>query len=255
MTGAGFELNGVIVNGLEGEDPPPGEGFETVTLTVPAEANALAAIATVTWVWLTKVVGCAPPFSCTIDSEKNPDPFTFNITGAAPACTLAGVIDDTEGTGLLTKKLTESDGDGGAPGLVTKTVAKPAALNKDDGATAVIFVLLTNVAPNCVGVAPAAFQVTVAFARKFEPVKVSIRSDDPTVTLLGEIEAIAAAAVGGGGNCSFELPPPQLARANITMYRAQIENAANRQLFMLPPVMRNRSAECSGPRTRSIEPG
>ena len=50
ITGAGLELNGVIVNGLEGEGPPPGEGFETVTLTVPAEANALAAIGVLTCV-------------------------------------------------------------------------------------------------------------------------------------------------------------------------------------------------------------
>src|SRR5271154_6763508 len=144
IAGAGFETNGVIVNGLECEDPPPGEGFTTVTLTVPAEANALAARATITCDGLTKVVGCAPPFNCTTDWGKNPDPFTFNITGAAPACALVGMIEEMEGIGKLT--LTVSELEVSAPGLVTETEAETGVLNKDEGAAAVIVVLLAIVA-------------------------------------------------------------------------------------------------------------
>ena len=144
ITGAGFELNGVTVNGLVDEVPPPGVGFETDTFSVAAEANALAAIATVTCVGLIKFVACALPFSCTTDWGKNPDPFTFNTNGAAPACALTGEIEETEGSGKLTLKLTELDCR--APGLVTKIEAELGPLNKDEGATAVIVVLFTRVA-------------------------------------------------------------------------------------------------------------
>jgi len=172
---------------------------------------------------------------------------TFNINGAAPACTLAGVIDETEGSGKLTKKFTELDG--GAPGLVTEIEIVPAALNKDEGATAVIFVLLTSVVLKCVGVPPAAFQVSVAFARKFVPVKVSVESGDPASTMLGEIEAIAAAVGRGGGTDSLEPPPPQLARADNRMHTAHIETTTDRARFMFPPAMRSRCAGSSGLRT------
>jgi hypothetical protein len=136
----------VIVNGLAGELPPPGVGFKTDTFSVAAEANALAAIATVTCVPLIKSVACALPFSCTTDWGKNPDPFTFNTNGAAPACALTGEIEETEGTGKLTLKL--SDLDICAPGLVTKTESELGSLTKDDGTTAVSVVLFTKVAFN-----------------------------------------------------------------------------------------------------------
>jgi hypothetical protein len=144
------------------------------------------------------------------------------------------VIDETEGSGKLTKKFTEFDG--AVPGLVTEIEIVPAALNKDEGATAVIFVLLTNVVPKCVALPPS-FQVSAAFAKKFVPVKVSVESGDPTATTLGEIEAIAA-AVGGGGTGSFEPLPPQPARADITMQRAHIVTATDRKRFMFRPVRR-----------------
>jgi len=136
----------VIVNGLVGEAPPPGAGFRTDTFSVAAEANALAVNATVTCVPLIKFVACAVPFSCTTDWGKNPDPLTVNTNGAAPAGALAGAIEETEGTGKLTPKLTALDRV--VPTFVTKTMAELAALNKDEGTTVVIVVLLTRVAFN-----------------------------------------------------------------------------------------------------------
>jgi hypothetical protein len=141
-----LELNGVIVNGLVGEVPPPGVGFTTDTFTVAAEANALAVNATVTCVRLIKFVACAVPFSCTTDWGKNPDPFTINTNGAAPAGALTGAIEETEGIGKLTPKPTGLDRV--TPKLATKTMAELAALNKDEGTTVVIVVLLTRVAFN-----------------------------------------------------------------------------------------------------------
>ena len=143
----------------------------------------------------------------------------------------------------MTKKFTEFDG--GAPGLVTEIEVVPGALNKDEGATAVSFVLLTSVVLKCVGVPPAAFQASVAFARKFVPVKVSVESGAPAPTKLGEIEAISAAVGRGGGTGSFEPLPPQLARAEITMQRAHIEAATDRERFMFPPAIRSRCVKAS----------
>jgi hypothetical protein len=146
----------------------------------------------------------------------------------------------------LTKKFTEFDG--AVPGLVTEIEIVPAALNKDEGATAVILVLLTSVKAKCVGAVAAAVQVKVALARKFVPVRVNVRSGDPAVTLLGEIETIAA-AVGGGGIGSCEPLPPQPARADITMQRAHIVTTTDRKRFMFPPALRSRCARCSGLRS------
>jgi hypothetical protein len=54
----------------------------------------------------------------------------------------------------------------------------------------------------------------VVFVRKFVPVKVSVRLAWPAVALGGETEVIVGVRFGGGGggNCPFELFPPQLAR-------------------------------------------
>jgi hypothetical protein len=128
------------------------------------------------------------PFNCATDAGKNPDPFTFNTSGAAPACALTGEIEEMEGSGKLTLKLTELDCR--APGLVTKIEVELGLLNKDEGATAVIVVPFTRVALNCIGPPSAGCQVTVAFARKFVPVKVSVKLGDPAVALVGEIEVI-----------------------------------------------------------------
>ena len=53
---------GVIVKGKLAEVPPPGGGFNTVTLNVPGLLRSEAEITAVSVVLLTKVVGREPPF-------------------------------------------------------------------------------------------------------------------------------------------------------------------------------------------------
>ena len=84
----------------------------------------------------------------------------------------------------------------------------------------------------------------MAFAAKFEPVKVSARSAEPAVALGGETDVIAGVKIWGGGICSFELFPPQLARPENRNKRAiaprnlmtSALSASNREHFMVPPL-------------------
>lgn len=94
-----MEVNGVIVNEIRDEVPPPGVGVITDTFGDPDDAKSGIVMAAVSFVLLTKVVALEPPFHCTMQTGKNPDPFTVRVSGAAPACTLVGAIEETVGTG------------------------------------------------------------------------------------------------------------------------------------------------------------
>jgi hypothetical protein len=83
-----------------------------------------------------------------------------------------------------------------APGLVTKTNAEPTSLKKEEGTIAVTSVLLTKVVFRLL---LADCQLTIAFARKFEPITVRVRSALPTIALVGMIE-LTVGTVGGGGS-------------------------------------------------------
>ena len=88
--GGGLIVN---VNGLEAVPPE----FCTVTLAVPCDAIKLAATKAVNWLALTKVVGRADPFHCTVDPLTNPDPFTVRVNAAPPAAAEFGLRLDSEG--------------------------------------------------------------------------------------------------------------------------------------------------------------
>ena len=68
-----------------GVGPPPGAGFVTVTLTVPAVDTSVAAIAAVTCVALTNVVGSAfvPKFTTEVATKFVP--LTVNVKPVPPA--------------------------------------------------------------------------------------------------------------------------------------------------------------------------
>lgn len=156
------------------------------------------------------------------------------------------MIEETEGTEKLTLKPTELEMC--PPGLVTETEVEPALLTKDEGTAAVIVVLFTKVALNGVGALKTPSQVTVGFASKFEPVKVRVKLADPTIAVVGEIEAIAGIRFGGGGggNCTFEPFPPQLARPDAANNKKRAYIVRERALllamdlhillFMRPPL-------------------
>ena len=89
------------VNGEFPEVPPPGAGFVTVTLNVPAAAMSGAVIAAVTCVALTNVVVLDAPLKFTTEPETKPVPFTVKVNAAPPAVALVGESDVIVGSGVV----------------------------------------------------------------------------------------------------------------------------------------------------------
>jgi hypothetical protein len=71
--------------------PPPGDGFTTVMLAVPAAAMSAAVIAAVNRVLLTKVVVRADPFHFTVEVLTKLLPLTVSVKAAPPAVADAGL--------------------------------------------------------------------------------------------------------------------------------------------------------------------
>lgn len=84
----------------EADVPPPGAGFTTVTLAVPADATSAAPIDPANWVELTKVVARGLPFQSIIELAINPVPFTVRVNAAEPAVAFDGDKDVMAGSGL-----------------------------------------------------------------------------------------------------------------------------------------------------------
>jgi hypothetical protein len=95
----------LIVNDRLPDVPPPGAGFVTVTVAVPAVAISAAVIAAVNCVALTKVVVLAAPLNFTTDVDTKPIPLTVSVKAAPPAVALVGEREVTIGAGLLMVKV------------------------------------------------------------------------------------------------------------------------------------------------------
>ena len=95
----------LIVNDRLPDMPPPGAGFVTVTVAVPAVAMSAAVIAAVNFVALTKVVVLVAPLNFTTDVETNAVPFTVRVKAAPPAVALVGEREVAVGEGLLMVKV------------------------------------------------------------------------------------------------------------------------------------------------------
>jgi hypothetical protein len=95
----------LIVNDRVPDVPPPGAGFVTVTLAVPAVAMSAGVIAAVNCVALTNAVVLAAPLNFTTDVDTKPVPFTVRVKAAPPAVALVGEREVSVGTGLLTVKV------------------------------------------------------------------------------------------------------------------------------------------------------
>jgi hypothetical protein len=89
------------------EVPPPGAEFATVTERVPGEATSLAGMAALSWVLLTKVVVRLEPLTWTTDPLTKFVPFTVRLKAELPAVTVLGEMLLSDGTGLLTVKITD----------------------------------------------------------------------------------------------------------------------------------------------------
>src|SRR5215472_17203486 len=66
------------------ELPPPGDGFTTVIVAVPAVAIADAGTSAVSCRLFTKVVERAVPFKFTVAPERKPAPFTVRVKPGPP---------------------------------------------------------------------------------------------------------------------------------------------------------------------------
>jgi hypothetical protein len=95
----------LIVNDRLPDVPPPGAGFVTVTVAVPAVAISAAVIAAVNCVALTNVVVLAAPLNFTTEVDSKPVPFTVRVKAAPPAVALVGEREVAVSAGLLMVKV------------------------------------------------------------------------------------------------------------------------------------------------------
>lgn len=184
--GAGLPM----VNVSAPEAPPPGEGFDTVTLAVPGVVTSAAVTVAVSFELLTKAVVRPVPFHNTVAPLTKLPPFTVNVNLALPAITVDGDREVALGTGLLMAKA--RDGEDVPPpgaGFATVTAAVPVDAMSLAGTVAVSLMALTNVV-----VSAELFHCTVEVFTKFEPFTVSVKPAPPTMALVGE--RLAAAGTG-----------------------------------------------------------
>ena len=95
-----FGLGLLIVNVSEFDAPPPGGGFVTITVTVPAVVRSEVRICAVTWTLLTKVVVRAELFQLTVAPGTKFEPFTVSVKPGEPTVLLEGESEVSTGTGL-----------------------------------------------------------------------------------------------------------------------------------------------------------
>ena len=106
MDGAGLSLSTSITAPFD--RPPPGAGFCTVTVTVPAAPRFEVATSAVSSVAVTNVVGRAWLFQRTVDPSSKFAPSTVSVNAAPPTVALTGDRFEIEGTGF----------EGGSPGII-----------------------------------------------------------------------------------------------------------------------------------------
>jgi len=95
----------LIVNDRLPDVPPPGAGFVTVTVAVPAVAISAAVIAAVNCVAPTNVVVLAAPLNFTTDVDTKPVPLTVRVKAVPPTVVLVGEREVAVAAGLLMVKI------------------------------------------------------------------------------------------------------------------------------------------------------
>src|SRR5882672_2908569 len=141
IAGAGL----FTVNDEFPEAPPPGVGFVTMTLKLPAVAMSAGTIAAVTCVALTNVVVLVLPLKPTTAPGTKFDPFTVNVKPAPPAIALDGERAVIAGTELFTVNGEFPEVPPPGAGFVTVMLKDPAAAISAAVMAAVICVALTKV--------------------------------------------------------------------------------------------------------------
>jgi hypothetical protein len=194
------------------EVPPPGAGFVTVTLNVPAVAISGAVIDAVTCVALTNVVVAAVPLKFTTEVETNPVPFTVSVKPGPPTSALTGESVVIAGSGFVTVKTVAVDVPPPGAGFVTITLKVPAVAIDGAVIAAVTFVELTKVVATAV---PLKF--TTDEETKPVPFTVSVKAVDPASALVGEIVVIAGAGFVTVKIAAVDVPPPGVGLVTVTL--------------------------------------
>src|SRR5438876_1986368 len=194
---------GLTVNCCALEVPPPGAGFVTVILNVPAVARSVAGIAAVSCVALTKVVVRAEPLKFTVELETKFVPFTVSVKAASVTDLLVGKMLVVVGVALFTVNTCALDVPPPGAGFVTVMLKVPAVVRSLAGMEAVSWVLLANAV---VRAEPAKF--TTEFVTKFVPLTVSVKAPSPTFLLVGEMLVVVGAGLLTVNVCALEVPPP-----------------------------------------------
>jgi hypothetical protein len=183
--------------------PPPGVGFITVTVAVPAVAISVAGTEAVTCVGLTYVV-CSPfLFHFTVEVETKFVPVTVSVNAGPPAAALEGESEVAPGSGLSIVKGSPLDVPPPGVGFITVTAAIPAVAMSLAGTEAVNSVSLTYVV-----VSPVPFHCTVELEMKFVPVTVRVNAAPPAVALEGESEVTSGLGLLIVKVSPLDVPPP-----------------------------------------------
>jgi len=210
----------VIVKVKAPEMPPPGAGFDTVTIAVPAAAMSAAVMAACNSVLETKVVVRALPFHCTVEEETKFVPATINVNAAVPTSSELGFKEEIVGTGLSIVKIAAAEVPPPGPGVTTVTIAVPPVTMSAVVMAACRLVLETNVVARALP-----FHSTVEEDTKSVPLTVSVNAAPPAVVELGFRGAVASEGVGLGGGLVVRLPPPPPEQP-IRLPRAPVHSAS-----------------------------
>lgn len=202
--------------------PPPGAGFTTWTVYVPAAAVSPLASWATREEELEKAVGRPVPFTSTTLAESKPLPLTLMaVVVVLPATRLGGVTPLITGLGFTTFSTTEFDmpPPGGvtfcAGGFKTAICSSPPAVTSEDWSVTVSCVLETNLVGRF-----APFTVATDSLAKFVPTIVTFAPPAPAWTELGVIVEICGTGSAVGFTVKvteFEVPPPGAGVKTVTV--------------------------------------
>ena len=192
---------------------PPGPGFVTVTVAVPAVAISAAVIVAVSCVALMNVVVLAPPLNFTTEVDTKPVPFTVRVKATPPAFALVGESEVTVGAGLLMVKDCAFDVPPAA-GFVAVTLTVPAVAISAAGIVATICVPVTEEGV-IAGLVP---KFTVAPVTKPVPVRVNVKAAPPELAKFGARELRVGVEAGLIVNdTEADVPPPGAGFVTVTV--------------------------------------
>jgi len=192
--------------------PPPGAGFVTVTLNVPAAATSAAVMDAVTCVVFANVVVLALPLKVTTELDTKFVPFTVSVNALPPAVALLGESVVIVGAGLFTASVTVFDDPPPGAGLVTITGNVPTAAISATVTGTVTCVALMNVVVRTVPL-----KLATEVGTKFVPLTVSVNAAPPTVALAGDRVVTVGTGLFIVNDCAVVVPPPGVGFVTVTL--------------------------------------